>query len=737
MERAKQLALFLFLLALLPIARAADKEAQTKVKLLLSHEIAKPGDTVTAAIELSSAPNWHTYWRNPGDAGLATTIEWELPPGITAGPIEWPVPHKMTLQSVGAYVYEGTEYLLIPLTIGADAKAGTFDLKAALSWLECEKVCIPQDGAVTNQLSIGNQSKPSAAASIIDKARERLPKKTSPFKVTASWAAGTNATNRTLIVEWPSDAAPKLDFYPYEAEGYTIETATQVQHADGKVRIKKTVSLPDAAAKWPQSIAGLVLTDATAKEPIGYEVKLAPAELKASTSTAGAIQRDANPSAVAPSILAVLGIAFLGGLILNIMPCVLPVIALKILSFVNQSGAEPKRARQLGLIYAVGVLASFAVLAGFLITVRAAGNIASWGMQFQNPIFLVVMITIVTLIALNLFGVFEVTLGGKAMGTASELASREGASGAFFNGVLATVLGTSCTAPFLAFAIGYALGQPALVILLVFLMMGLGLAFPYVVLTWNPKLLRLLPKPGVWMERFKFAMGFPMLATAVWLYSVAIEAHFGAQGALWLAMYLVIIALVAWIFGAFIQRAASRRGLALVIATGALVFAVGFVLEKELNWRNPDYTKLGNAITASAEDVNWQKWSHEAVAKAQAEGRPILVDFTASWCPICQVNKKTSIEIESVEKKLKEINGIAMIGDFTRKDPVIAEELKKFERYAVPLVLVYSADASEPPRVLPPTLTPGIVLEALDWAGKNKSQTGASNAAPAIATTSR
>jgi thiol:disulfide interchange protein DsbD len=343
-------------------------------------------------------------------------------------------------------------------------------------------------------------------------------------------------------------------------------------------------------------------------------------------------------------------------------------------------------------------------------------------MQYQNPIFLVALITLVTLIALNLFGVFEITLGGKAMGSASELASREGTSGAFFNGVLATVLGTSCTAPFLALAIGYAISQPAYVTLLIFLMMGVGLAFPYVILTWNPALLRLLPKPGAWMERFKVAMGFPMLATAVWLYSVAVGAHFGSNGAFWLAMFLVLVALAAWIFGTFIQRGVKRRGLAIVIAVGAMAFAVGFVLEKQLNWRNPDYTKIGAAMASSAKGVQWQKWSPEAVAKARAEGKPILVDFTASWCPNCQVNKYTSIEIEPVIKKLEEIDGIAMIADFTRKDPVIAEELKKFERYAVPMVLVYPSDANQPPKVLPPTLTPSIVLEALDWAGRNPAQ---------------
>ena len=726
--------LFAVLLLVLPLVRTgsgAELPPQTTVKLLLSQDAARPGETITAAIEITSAPQWHTYWRNPGDAGLPTTIDWELPQGFTAGMIQWPVPHKMELLNVAAYVYEGTEYLLVPITIAPEAKPGTFDLRGQLTWLECEKVCVRQEGSITNQLTIGTESKLSSAASIVEKAKERLPRKGAPFPVSARWEVGADAKKRTLQVELTlsegasSEPVNKPDFYPYEAENYTVQAPTELMINGNKVRLTKVVTLTDGS-KWPETITGLVLNDTTAQDPVGYEVTLALAEAATvSAPTVGTLQTAGGGGlpAVATSLWAVLGIAFLGGLILNIMPCVLPVIALKILSFVNQSGAEPRRARQLGLVYALGVLVSFAVLAGLIIAVQKTGNIASWGMQYQNPIFLVVMITLVTLIALNLFGVFEITLGGKAIGSASGLASREGTSGAFFNGVLATVLGTSCTAPFLAFAIGYALGQPALVTLLVFLMMGVGLASPYVLLTWNPALLRLLPKPGAWMERFKVAMGFPMLATAVWLYGVAVQAHFGTTGAFWLALFLLLVGFAAWVYGAFIQRGAARRWFAALVAVSTMVFAVGFILEKQLNWRSPVYAENADATTSSDSGVDWQKWSPEAVAKARAEGRPILVDFTAAWCLNCQANKISSIEIDPVEKKLKEIGAVAMLGDFTRSDPVIAQELRKFQRSAVPLVLVYPAESNEPPKILPEILTPSIVMEALEWAGKNSGMT--------------
>ena len=724
MQRAKQLAVCLLVLALLPALRAAD-EPQTTVKLLLSHESARPGETITAAIEVTSNPNWHTYWRNPGDAGLATTIEWELPAAVSAGAIQWPVPHKMELMKLAAYVYEGTEYLLVPITIASETKAGSYDLKGDLTWLECEKICVRQTGSVSQKLMIGSESKASAAATIIEKARERLPRKLPPFDVNASWLAGSELNKRILVLEWASTDATKADFYPYESDVYTVDAATKLETAAGKVRLQKQVTLSDESGKWPPSIPGLVLNDSAAKEPIGFEVNLTVPEKVTAAATAtpvaGSVQNRAaaGPTAPAQSLLLVLGLAFLGGLILNIMPCVLPVIALKILSFVNQSGSDPRRTRRLGLIYALGVIVSFAILAGVVLAVERATGLASWGMQYQNPVFLVVMITLVTLIALNLFGVFEITLGGKTMGSASELASREGPSGAFFNGMLATVLGTSCTAPFLTFAIGYAIGQSAFITILIFLMMGVGLAFPYVLLTWNPALLRLLPKPGAWMERFKVAMGFPMLATAVWLYGVAVNAHFGTKGAFWLAMFLLIIGLAAWIYGAFLQRGVAHRGLASMAMIGALVFAITFVLEKQLSWRKPNYAKSASTIENTS-GIAWQKWSPEAVAKARAEGKPILVDFTADWCLNCQANKISSIEIEPVIKKLKEIGAVAMLGDFTRSDPVIAQELRKFKRSAVPLVLIYSSDPNEEPRVLPEILTPGIVLEALDWAGKDK-----------------
>jgi thiol:disulfide interchange protein DsbD len=409
--------------------------------------------------------------------------------------------------------------------------------------------------------------------------------------------------------------------------------------------------------------------------------------------------------------------AFIGGLILNIMPCVLPVIALKILGFINHGQHEPLRVRALGLVYTAGVLVSFLALAAVVIGVKAAGHHAGWGMQFGSPVFIVVLTTLVTLVSLNLFGVFEVNLGGQALSAAGQLASKQGAPGAFFNGLLATALATPCTAPFLAPALGFAFAQSSSLILLIFLFVGLGLAAPYVVLSWNPAWLKFLPKPGAWMEKFKIAMGFPMLATAVWLFNLAYD-YYG-KNVLWLGVFLVVVAFAAWIFGELFQRARARRGLALVIALILLIGGYAYALEDQLHWRTPMViADATGSLQESPDGIHWQRWSPQAVTEARSEGRPVLVDFTADWCLTCQVNKKIAIEIPSVRQKLKELNAVALIGDYTHFPDDITAELNRYSRAGVPMVLVYPKDVDAQPIVLPEVLTPGIVLGALNRATK-------------------
>jgi thiol:disulfide interchange protein DsbD len=480
-------------------------------------------------------------------------------------------------------------------------------------------------------------------------------------------------------------------------------------------------------SSWPHRISGL-LVQKSGNQQLAYEVTL---PISAATEPEPAAETTSAPAAtpggtVPPSAEAapfsqplwrMLCYAFLGGLILNVMPCVLPVIALKILGFVGEARNDPRHVRMLGIVYALGVLASFLVLAGMVIGVKAAGHRAGWGMQFSNPQFVVVLIVLVTLVALNLFGVFEVNPGGRALDAAGSLASKPGTAGAFFNGVLATALATPCTAPFLGTALGFAFTQRAALIVVMFLTVGIGLAFPYVVLSWKPAWLKFLPKPGAWMEKFKIAMGFPMLATSVWLLSLT-PAYFGRR-AWWLGIFLVIVALAAWIYGEFVQRGRTRRGLTLVVTLALLGGGYAWAIEQQLNWREPIQAAAGEgSLKESAQGIDWQPWNPRAVAQTQEEGHPAMVDFTADWCLTCQANKRIAIEIPSVRAKLKEIGAACFLGDYTRFPDDITAELNRYGRAGVPLVLVYPPKAGAPPIVLPELLTPGIVLGALNKAAR-------------------
>ena len=688
----------------------------TQAKLILSADTAKPGDTIWAGVDMKMEPGWHTYWKNPGAAGLATKIEWQLPHGTSVGEIQWPLPEKLPPAEVTTYGYNNEVMLLVPLTLASNLPAGPLDLKANVSWLECKDVCVPASQTVEAKLNIGSETKTSAAASTITLWRQKVPM---PFdlSLTAWWEKPADGDTRPLIISFPtrriSVAVDSADLFPDARDQFEVQAATETIPVPGEIRLRKFVK--KFSGDWPGDISGVFLYHAPNYGTLAFAVKLPIAEQAPVGET---ISSGANPPAPPPQPLwQMLLYAFIGGLILNIMPCVLPVIALKILGFVGEARSEPRRVRNLGLIYALGVLVSFLALAAVVIGVKAAGHHAGWGMQFGSPVFIVCLTTLVTLVALNLFGVFEVTLGGRALDAAGGLASRHGAAGAFFNGFLATTLATPCTAPFLAPALGFAFAQNASLIVLVFLTVGLGLATPYVLLSCNPAWLKFLPKPGAWMEKFKIAMGFPMLATVMWLLHVAASDY--GRGVFWLGIFLVVVAFAAWIFGEFVQRGRGHKTAAAIIALILLGGGYVFALEKGLDWRAamPEANTKGS-LKESPNGIDWQPWSPEAVAQARAAGKPVLVDFTADWCLTCQVNKKLAIEIPSVRAKLKEINAVAFVGDYTHFPDAITTELNRHDHAGVPLVLVYPKEPDAPAIVLPQILTPGIVLDALNRAAQ-------------------
>lgn len=708
----------LFLTGLLGLFALSATAAATRARLVLSAESAKPGDTIMAGVILEMDKDWHTYWRNPGEAGYATTVEWQSPPGIEAGEIQWPVPKKETITepseengkappSITSYNYEHEVLLLVPLKISGDAKPGEVQLSAMVNWLECETggKCVKGEQDVHAGFKISAETKASASTDLIEAWKKKLPQSGTGLDVVASWQISSDTNSRTLIVEWKN---PKLevaaDFFPYENTNYDVAPLTHALPPVDKVRFGKSVT--KAGASWPTTIRGMLVQN-TDEAP--YEVELQIPSVADSVP--------GSTSAASQSFLQMLVFAFLGGLILNIMPCVFPVIALKIFGFVQQSHDEPRRVFRLGLIYGLGVLASFLVMAALVIAIKQAGGSPSWGMQFESPQISLGLMVLVVLIALNLFGVFEVNLGGKTMGTAGQLASKHGAAGAFFNGVVATMLATPCTAPVLATALGFAFAQPPLVVLIFFLTIGLGLASPYVLLSWKPGWLKFLPRPGVWMEKFKVAMGFPMLATAVWLFWFTAP-RFGNSGELWLGWFFVVIALAAWTWGQFVQRGNKGRGLAMLICLVLVAAGYAIALEKKLHWRKPTPASAGDELQNESGDIPWKKWSPAAIEKARGEGRPILVDFTAKWCPNCNTFVKWALNNSDVRKKLEEINGVPLLADYTYWPADMKAEIKKFhEDGAIPLVLVYPKDASKPP-VIFAIPSKQEVLDALTEAAK-------------------
>lgn len=711
------------------LATAVSGQVTTRVRIVPELEQVVPGRSVPVVVELQMAPGWHTYWRTPGDAGQATKVVWDLPKGITAGPLKWPTPERLDEESLTVFAYHGTVRLVSVLELAPDVPEGPLEFTAKVSWLECQKSCIKGAAVVPIRLKVGTLEKAGPEAAVVAAARSAIPV-AAQGGISASWKTpGTESDDRAALLDFPLEAGTDV-FLDRSPEGQWAARTTE-SVSGGVRRFEARFTRFEKA--WPNHASGLIVRTLPDGRRVGEEFSAVlnetgsgiagSATVAASPSSVPAAVSAATVSAPAAaaagsSFVGMLAAAFLGGLVLNIMPCVLPVIALKILGFVGQASQRPGRIRAMGLVYGAGVLASFLALALLVIGVKAAGGTASWGMQFQNPRFLLVTTAIVVLVALNLFGVFEVVLPGSAMQSASDLAGREGLGGAFFNGVLATLLATPCTAPFLGVSLGFALSQSSATVVLFFLTAGAGLAFPYVLLCWQPAWLRFLPKPGNWMVTFKVAMGFPVLATGMWLFTLTTP-HYGGDRAFWAGMFLVSVGLGAWIFGHFVQHARKSRIGGWVALLGVVGVGYGWFLEGELDWRHPPVRTRAGGPSSHSGPIAWGGWSPEAVSALRRQGRPVLVDFTADWCTTCQINKRRAIEVAPVVRRIEELKVASLLGDFTFEDPAIAAELKRFRRAGVPLVLVYPADLNREPVVLPDGLfSQDDLLAALESAAK-------------------
>ncbi|RZL10577.1 MAG: thiol:disulfide interchange protein [Rubrivivax sp.] len=695
-----------------------------KARLVASVGAAQPGEQITVGLHQRIIPHWHTYWRNPGDSGLPTTIEWSLPAGAQAGGIQWPVPHRFKLGPVTNYGYENEVTLLTAVTVPADAKpGGTLPLQAKVNWLVCQETCIPQEVQLTLSLPIvaageKDAAPPAEAAALIDRARAQLPRDT-PWPVTVE-QQGKGLALRIAHPAVLSKTIQDVWFYPAEW-GKVAHDADQPRAAQGDALVLR-LQAGEAPAAPGQPLEGvLVVTESTNGQDTvrGYTLSptvrpgaadgSAPADAPAGTE-ASAAPATAPPLEADLGLGAALLLALLGGIVLNLMPCVFPVLSIKALSLLAHNDQSPAQTRRHGLIYTLGVLSSFALLAGLLIALKAGGSQVGWGFQFQSPLFVLIVAYLMFAVGLSLSGVF--TIGGSVAGVGSSLASRPGYLGSFFTGVLATIVATPCTAPFMGGAVGYALAQPPVVLLSVFLSLGLGLALPYLLLSTWPALQRWLPRPGLWMERVKQGFAFPMYGAAVWLVWVLAQ-QAGIDSVAVALTGMLAIAFAAWLYDSTRHGSTTARRSGLALASLALIAAVlgghaGINLGVDAAGHGPSSARLqSNAPQAGKA---WEPYTSQRLDELRAKGEPVFLNMTAAWCITCLVNERVALNKPSVAQAF-EARGITYLkGDWTNQDPQITRLLADFGRSGVPLYVYYPKGPGAKPVVLPQILTAEVVV---------------------------
>ncbi|WP_299014516.1 thioredoxin family protein [uncultured Caulobacter sp.] len=671
-----------------------------------------PGGTIYVALRQKIQKDWHTYWRNPGDAGEPTKIAWTLPAGWSAGDMVWPTPIKAKLGPLLDYAYEGEVLIPVPISAPVGAQVGTtVSLTAKVSYLVCEQVCVPEDAELSLLLPVVAGSA-GADPKWGGKIAEVLAKAPKPAGLKSVFKLDGQAL-KLAVTGAPLKGADMAGayFFPYSSKA--IEHAADQTIDRGPEGLTLTLKpgrdfAGDATA--PAELTGvLALANGSA-----WEVTASSGELPAAAAGLGPppAETQASTASVPGGVIGALALAFLGGLILNLMPCVFPVLSMKAASLAGHAHHESK-ARAQGVAFLAGVLATFLILAGLLLAVRAGGAAVGWGFQLQSPLVIAALALLMLLVALNMSGVFEI--GTSIQGVGAGASSRDGALGAFFTGALAVVVAAPCTAPFMAGALGYALTQPAVVALGVFAALGLGFAAPFVAIAFIPAVLHRLPRPGAWMEILKKGLAFPMYGAALWLTWVFAQ----QAGPIALGQVLgagVLAAFGAWVYGLSQGRRAAGRAFLGQMLVGLLCVGAALALSVSAALAAKAPTAADAAAPSSGAGLVAEAWSPERVAALRAEGRPVLVDFTAAWCVTCQVNEKVALSGGKVAEAFKAQNAVFLKADWTNRDPVIAKALADFGRVGVPLYVVYPKNGGEPV-ILPQLLTEGMVIEAIEKAG--------------------
>jgi len=679
------------------------------VELIAETTVVVPGERFNVALDFRLEPHWHLYWKNPGASGLPVEVEWQLPAGLSAGEIQWPAPERIELGGLMNYGYEDAVTLIVPIQAAQDFELGSaVPIKAEVSWLACEEFCMPGDASLSLALTAGAEAVKSGEAPAFEAARARLPAPIAPWGVTAV----IEGQDLVLTIEQVDGLAIPSDLYFYaDKEGVIEPSALQALSSVGEGQVQLRAELDVAQLQEPSAAVAGVLQSQSGNWSINLRIG-ADAAGAATESLAGQV-----PAATGfEGVLLNLGLpgwlllAFLGGLILNVMPCVLPVLSLKVFSLLKHSGQSRAQALLHGGAYTAGVVASFLALAAVLLALRAVGERIGWGFQLQSPNFVVVLTVVFFLFALNLMGVFEV--GTSLVGADTKVSKRNDALGSFGMGVLAAVVGAPCMGPLVASVSGIAVQTNAATGLLIFGVMGLGLASPFLFLSVFPKLVAYLPKPGVWMESVKQFMGFLLMAAVVFLALVAGRLG-GVDAVIALLIALLVAGLAAWIYGRWSVPVKPKRTqrIAQVISLALLVVASYYAIsETKAAYEN---FETGSSVSKNGQ---WQPWSSERVETELAAGKPVFIDFTASWCLICQVNKKVATHTQATEALFEEYGVVALEADWTRYDSAITTELERFGRSGVPLYVLYAPDGEV--TVLPQSLTNGIVREAVEKALK-------------------
>ena len=676
-------------------AAAATLPATDPVKARLVAETGSvaPGATLWVDLHLDIAPGWHVYWRNPGDSGLPTEIAWRLPAGFRAGEILWPAPERFVLGTIGNYGYQGSADLLVPIAAPtALDPGGSVHLAANASWLVCSEICIPGEAALALDLPVASApgAADQSAAPLFAEARRRLPQ---PAGFAAHFAVSAGQLQLTVpAAAFAGIERPEAAFFPFD--GNLVDAAAEPRQQRRGDGIELTLPLLGGAAR-PAAKPGEALGGV-------LELRGANGAVRAYTIAAARAAAPAGDGAAGISWWQAVLLALIGGAALNLMPCVFPILSLKLLGLAVSAHRAEERAH--GLAYAAGVILSFAALGGVLLALREGGAAIGWGFQLQSPVVVGLLAYLLLAMGLSLSGVVEFGLGLGDLG--GRLAGRAGLAGAFATGILAAVVASPCTAPFMGAALGFALVAPEAVALAVFVALGIGLAAPIVLATAVPALARMLPRPGAWMVWFKQLMAFPLYATVTWLVWVLMQ-EIGPTEAFPALFGLVAVGFAVWIYGRTRSAAPIGRRVGGFLAAAGIALAV--VLATNLL---PAAARPDAAAAGSAGGLSYEAFSTDRLDRLEAAHQPAFVNLTAAWCLTCLFNERTVLDSAAVRRAFAARHIVVLKGDWTRRDPAIAGFLQKFGRSGVPLYLLY--DKSGSPTVLPQILTEADLLAAVE-----------------------